>query len=126
MLGVIASVQVATHELFAKSIYREQGVVSAYSVSSLHGAVTVIGKYNTFAICAVHNNHNRSLLINLVSLSGERYIKILFALTSENLRAKLAHIFKYITDPGLFASQSVHKRASLCLITVFSLSFPNA
>lgn len=87
------------------------GVVSAFSMSSVHRAVTVIGKSDTFAICTPHNNHNKSLLSLL--LWGVWYIKTLFALTSENLRAKLACIFKYITDPKLFASQAVQKRASL-------------
>lgn len=33
----------------------------------IHRAVTVIGNPDTFAIFAFHDNHNKSLLINLVS-----------------------------------------------------------
>lgn len=35
-------------------------------MSSSHRAVTVIGKFDAFALCAVHNNHNKSVLINAV------------------------------------------------------------
>lgn len=48
-------------------LHREQGVVSAFSMSSIYCAVTVIGKSETSAICALHNNHSKRLLINWVS-----------------------------------------------------------
>lgn len=35
-------------------------------MSSSHRAVTVIGKFDAFALSAVHNNHNKSVLINAV------------------------------------------------------------
>lgn len=43
------------------------------------------------------------------------YIKILFALMSENLREKLAWIFKYITYPELFASHAVQIKKGFSL-----------
>lgn len=87
---VIASANVAIHEWLRKPIYRERGVVSAFTMSAVHCAVTVIGKSDTFAICTAHNSHNKSLLSLLPW--GVWYIKTLFALTSENLRAKLVCI----------------------------------
>lgn len=40
---------------------------------SVHRDFTVIRKSNTFAICVVHNKHNKSLLINVVSLGSVIY-----------------------------------------------------
>lgn len=58
--GVMASANPAEQQKVQKnSICRER--VSACSVSSAHCEVTVIRKFNTFSICAVHNNHNKGL-----------------------------------------------------------------